>query len=180
MGGAAGGAGAAVEPGAEGLLLLGERLQQLLDVLAAAEDALPDPRDEAALPPLLRGWRLRGQRRPRRRVGRRRVPVRHADRTGRDGSAGRRDGFFFPARNRKGRLQSGRRQGKVREEGRGKGICDWFVRFWGREGKGRPFRTIFQLMLRSGWSALRLSNPWDELGSTVRLVSSHPVPFSEI
>lgn len=86
MGGAAGCAGAAVDAGAEGVLLLGERLQQLLDVLAAAEDALPDPRDEVVLPPLLRGRHLQGRRRQWERVGCRRVRVRHedADWTGRD------------------------------------------------------------------------------------------------
>jgi hypothetical protein len=83
--GLAGGAGAAAEAGAHGLLLLGQRLQKLLHVLAAAEDALPDPRHQAPLPlPLRRRslwwrWRSRG-RRGRRRGGGGRVAFGHARR----------------------------------------------------------------------------------------------------
>lgn len=69
MGGLAGGAGAAAEAGAHGLLLLGERLEQLLDVLAPPEYPLPHPRHEPALPPLLRRRRLRRRGGPRRRRG---------------------------------------------------------------------------------------------------------------
>lgn len=91
--GLAGGAGAAAEAGPHGLLLLGQRLQQLLHVLAAAEDALPHPRHEPPLPPLQRRRRLRRHgrlrgRRGRRRGGGGRVAFGHAPGVGR--SVGRR------------------------------------------------------------------------------------------